>query len=157
MIKRDISALEGFPYRLLIISAVLALTLPVIYSTWEYYDRESTIQEVREEVGFIGQKAEQLFIRGENNIAVHEVNLDDGLLMNIHFVELGGQNKSWIKWRVGDYEEKYPVPRNISLVPVEGEEDPIQLTSGIHTLQMEAVLGRLEDGEKTLYIEVEKI
>lgn len=155
MIKRDIEGVEGFPYRLLIISAVLALTLPVIYSTWEYYDRQSTLQDVREEVEFIGQKAEQLFIRGINNSARHEVELDDGLFTNIEYVELGGEYENWIEWEAGGQEEAYQLPRNISLIP-ETEDETIRLTSGSHTLFLETKEGNIDE-VTTRYIGVEEI
>ncbi len=158
MIKRDTSALEGFPYQLMIISAVIALTLPVVYSTWEYYDTQSTLQNVRDEVEFIGQKAEQLFVRGEGNSDEIELNLEDGMFTDVRHVKFGKESSPYqrIDWKVGDnHEGTSMLPRNIPLVPYEDGErvDEMVLRGGRHILTLTCKMGVLE-GNRTLYIQV---
>ncbi len=164
--KQDERAIEGIPYQLLIISAVIGLTLPVVYSTWEYYDTRSTIQKVRDEVNFIGQKSEQLFIRGEGNRDTIDIDIDGGLFTDIIYVKFGnvevGDHTTpyhWVVWQVGrNHEDFFIMPRNIPLVPYEGEDrmDEMILSNGKHELRLTCVFGDL-DGDQSRYIKVEKI
>ncbi len=166
-IKRDDVGIEGIPYLLIIISIVLAITIPVIYSTWSYYDTQSTIEEANQETAYIGQRAEQLFIRGEGNADTIDVTLSGGLFADIEYIEIGGEHSDIIEWKIdSDNRGRYILPDNMYLIPYEEDGfgnlerlDEMLLTRTRYTLRLTCVVGDLDEVEdgKTRYIRVEKI
>lgn len=152
-ISSDKRGLEGLPLQLLIISMVLAIGLPAVYTTVEHYDTESVIQNVESQAEFIAEKAKQLHAYGAGNSEVISVDLEDGLMRSIKFLEVCNQTfRNLIQWETsGGNSGMLLLDNDITLF----SEDPIKLGSGSHELKLECSFGDpLGSGEKMQYIEV---
>lgn len=159
-LKRDEKGLEGMPLQLLIISVVLAVAIPAIYSSVEYYDTRRTLKNLKSEIQFIGEKAEQVFIHGNGNSEVIEVDFDDGIFEKINIVRLCGDPDYVIRWETMDYNGQYSIPKKIPLYNESGE---IGLLKGQHKLRMTCKYGNPSDtdgsgsyfDQNSLYLEIE--
>lgn len=152
-IPSDKGGLEGLPLQLLIISMVLAIGLPAFYSSVEYYDTQSVIQNVESQAEFVIEKAKQVHAYGAGNSEVVSIELKDGLVNSIRFLEIGNQTfRNMIQWEISG--------GNTGMLFLEDDillfsEEPIKLRSGSHELRLEGIFGDpLEVGEKMQFIEV---
>ncbi|MFW5928035.1 MAG: hypothetical protein ACOCSL_02445 [Thermoplasmatota archaeon] len=159
-LRRDERGLEGMPLQLLIISIVLALAVPTIYSSVEYYDTRRTLKTLKSEIRFIGEKAEQVFVHGNGNSEVIEIDLSDGIFEKINTVKLCEDPDYVIKWETIDYRGQYSIPKR---VPLYNGSGTISLLEGSHKIRMTCKYGNPSDpdgsglyfDQDSQYIEIE--
>ncbi len=152
-LNSDRRGLEGLPLQLLVISMVLAIGLPAVYSSVEYYDTQSVIQNVESQAEFIGEKAKQLNAYGTGNSDVLAIELGDGLIRSIRFLEVGNQSfRNLIRWEIsGGNRGMLLLEDDIKLI----SEEPIKLGSGSHRLKLECRFDEIFEGEQKMqYIDV---
>lgn len=156
LIRRDEDGLEGMPFKLLIISVVLAMAIPTMYSSVEYYDTRKVLQDLKSEVRFIGEKAEQVFIHGTGNSEVIEFDLKNGIFERIESVKLCGGPDHIIRWNTSEHDGKYVLPKKI---PLYNESGVKKLSEGRHELRLTCKFGDPGDhfDQNTQYVEVEVI
>ena len=149
-LKRDEKGLEGMPLKLLIISVVLAIAIPAVYNSVEYYDTKGTLKNLKSEIQFIGEKAEQVFIHGNGNSEVIEVDFSDGIFEKINIVKLCCEPDYVIRWETMDYNGQYSIPKKIPLYNESGE---IGLLKGSHKLRMTCKYGNPSniDGSRSYF------
>ncbi len=150
----DPRALEGLPLQLLIIMVVLAIGLPVVYTSLTYYDTQNVIQRVENQVEYIEEKAKMMRAYGPGNSDVITVDLEPGIFSGVRYLELGNRTfVNLIRWEVDGGHTGLHTVESIPLVSEAGEA--MILGSGTHRLRMETRSGDpFEEGEEILYIEI---
>jgi hypothetical protein len=86
----DRRALEGLPLRLLIMSLLISLTVPVVMGSVESYDRSTVRSAMVSEAGrFVGM-VEEVMSSGEGNRRVVSVSLPQNVDRFHYAIEIGG-------------------------------------------------------------------
>ncbi len=155
--KEDERAIEGLPLKLLIIAVVLAIALPMVYSSIRYYDTQRLKQDVESQAEFIGSKARQLRVHGEGNSEVINIDIRDGLFRSVEFLEIGNETfRDRIRWSVeGQGDSHHRIEGDVNLVSDDG---PLMLREGEHRLRLECKFGEVNGSEEDmLYIKIERL
>ncbi len=155
--NQDERGIEGLPLQMLIIALVLSIGLPVVYSSIRYHDTQRILNDLEEKAFFISEKARQIYLHGEGNSAVLDLQLEDGIFREIEFLEItNGTYKNQIQWRLrGGDGGRHFVREDFPLI---SEETPLRLGRGEHRLRLECEFGpTLDTNEEHLYVKVSKI
>lgn len=143
----DGEGLESLPFKLVIISLILALSLPIVVSNWVNYDRQQTINQLTSELNYIEGQMEQIYNGGLGlgNSKVLEVNIRDGTFAKIEYVEIGDNNLDSLRGRSIRWKLK-------------GEEENIHIISnGIPAKSEDGGSFKLRHGQNKLYLEMKKV
>jgi len=143
----DGRGLESIPLKLILISLILALSLPIVVSSWMSYDRQQTINQLTSEFAYIEGQMEQIYDGGlgVGNSVVLEVNIRDGTFAKIECVDIGDADLTSLRgksihWRL------------------RGEEEHIYIISnGIPAKSEDGGSFRLRHGLSELYLEIKKV
>ncbi|MBS3816955.1 MAG: hypothetical protein KGY76_05270 [Candidatus Thermoplasmatota archaeon] len=152
----DENALEGMPLQMLIISLILAIGLPLVYSSLRHHDTQTVLRRAEEQAESINEKAKQLHAYGEGNSDVISIDLEDGIFSEIKFLELGNKSfRNLIRWEIREGKKgMLLLEDHLSLI----SDEPIKLGSGSHELNMECKFGEVQGTEgEMLYIKVSKL
>lgn len=139
--------LEALPLKLIIISMILALSMPIIVSNWMNYDRQQTINQLTSELNFIEAQMDQIYNSGLGlgNSKVLEVNIRDGTFAKIEYVEIGDGNLNSLRGKSTHWKLKG-----------EGEHTDI-ISEGISAKSAFGGPFKLKHGLNKLYLEVKKL
>jgi len=156
-IEQDEQGLEGLPLQMLIIALVLSIGLPVVYSSIRYHDTQRVLKDLEEKAFFISEKARQIYLHGEGNSDVLDLQLENGMFREIEFLEITNATyKNQIQWRLrGGDGGRHFVRDDLPLI---SEETPLRLRRGEHRLSLECKFGTTsETDQEHLYVKVSKI
>ena len=155
-LTKDERALEGLPLQLMIIALVLSIGLPIVYNSISGYDSSRMMQEMEEQAVSISEKARQVYLYGEGNSDVIEIELQDGIFHSVEFFELDNESVvGQIRLAItGGSEDRHLMPD----FPLFLEEAPLRLDEGEHRLSVECRSGNRADmDEEGLYVEITKV
>ncbi len=156
-VDEDERGIEGLPLQMLIIALVLSIGLPVVYSSIRYHDTQRVLQDLEEKAFFISEKARQIYLHGEGNSDVLDIQLENGMFQEIEFLEItNGTYRNQIQWRLrsGDGGRHF-VREDFPLI---SEETPLRLGRGDHRLRLECEFGTpSEMDEEHLYVKISRI
>lgn len=119
----DRNGLEGLPLKLVIVSLVVAISVPIVVSNWMNYDREQTVSLIVSELNYLETSIEQMWNDGlgRGNSRVIQITVRDGTFAKMERVEIGGEDlrslkaKS-IRWKLkGEDEQIYVISKGIPL------------------------------------------
>jgi hypothetical protein len=135
--------LEGLPLKLVIVSLILAMSVPIVVSNWMNYDREQTVNLVVSELNYLETSVEQMWNGGLGigNSRVIEITVRDGTFAKVERVEIGGEDLGTIeaksiRWKLkGEDEQIYIVSKGI---PMTSEDDSaLLLKHGLNKIYLE--------------------
>jgi hypothetical protein len=146
--------LEGLPFKLIIISLILALSIPIVVSNWMNYDREQTISFLVSELSYLETHVDQLYNGGlgQGNSRIVEINVRDGTFAKIERVEIGDEDLDTLKaksvrWKlIGEDEQLYVVSKGIPMMAEDGGS--FALKHGLNRIYIE-----VRRSEGTLFVE----
>ncbi len=119
--KWDTEGLEGLPFKLIIVSLILAISMPIVISNWMSYDRQQTINQLITELNYAGVQMDQIYDNGLGigNSKMLRINVKDGAFAKIEYVKIGDsglnsiQGRS-IQWKLtGEDEQLFLLPDGI--------------------------------------------
>ncbi|MBS3816426.1 MAG: hypothetical protein KGY76_02560 [Candidatus Thermoplasmatota archaeon] len=84
-LRRSEEAVMDYPFRLLIISIVLAIAIPSMLSALSYYRTQSAEEQLSQEVDQIASAVESVYIQGINASTVVDLDLPE----ETEYVEIG--------------------------------------------------------------------
>ncbi len=150
-IRKDKKGVTGLPLRLLVYMVAVAIGVPIIWSGAQAYSRKQTESKIENEVNFIKTIIKNVYMRGENNSRIIEVNLPDPFFSNLRWVKIGGQEgDSWSKLSTIRYKMSYSSSKTITIsdpnIPVISSGDTLKLSSGSYRLYIECIMD--EDFDK---------
>jgi hypothetical protein len=142
----DRCGIESLPLKLIIISLILAISIPIVVSSWMSYDKQETINRLDIELRFLEAQIDQIYLNGMGigNSKIVELRISEGTFTRIEYVQMG--------WDALDS------PRAVSMRwKFQGEEERIKIISG-------GIPVRSEDGSSfdlviglnSLYLEVKR-
>lgn len=150
----DGRALEGLPLKLVIVSLILAMSVPIVVSNWMIHDREQTINFVVSELNYLETSIEQLWNGGlgYGNSRVLEITVRDGTFSKIERVEVGCEDldsleaKS-VRWKLkGEDEQIFIVSKGIPMMSEEGSA--FVLKHGLNRIYLE-----VKRSQDTVFVE----
>jgi hypothetical protein len=136
-------ALEGLPLKLVIISLIIAMSVPIVVSNWMNYDREQTVNLIVSELNHLETSIEQMWNDGlgRGNSRIIEITVRDGTFAKVEYVEIGGDDlgslaaKS-IRWKLkGEDEQLFIVSKGIPMTSEDGDSFPLK--HGLNKMYLE--------------------
>jgi len=143
--KRDERALVGLPLRLVVYIIVVALVVPIAWSSAQAYSRRTTENSIEYEINYLERMISHIYIYHEDTRRV-EVDFPSGFMADLEWVEIGGgENDPWSKLSTIRYKMSYTDVRTVVIsepnIPVthfnNGESQPLRLGEGQYTLYLE--------------------
>ncbi len=124
----DGRALEGLPLKLVIISLMLAMSVPIVVGNWMHYDREQTVNSMVSELDYLETSVEQLWNDGlgHGSSRVLEIDIRDGTFAKVEKVEVGSGDLSSfeaksIRWKlVGEDEQVIVMSKGVPMTSEDG-------------------------------------
>jgi hypothetical protein len=135
--------LEGLPLKLVIISLILAMSVPIVVSNWMNHDREQTVNSIVSELSYLETSVKQLWNGGlgQGNSRILEITVRDGTFAKVERVEIGGEDpgsleaKS-VRWKLkGEDEQLYIMSKGIPMMSEDGSA--FQLKHGLNRIYLE--------------------
>ncbi|MCK5548353.1 MAG: hypothetical protein KAI64_05020 [Thermoplasmata archaeon] len=143
---REDNGMEGLPFKLIIVSLIMALSLPIVISNWMVHDRQETISRLQSELDFIEGQMDLIYDGGLGfgNSRVVEVTLRDGTFTEIEYIEIGDGNLTSLMGKSVRWKLK-------------GEEERIDIISwGIPVMSDKGTSFVLRHGLNELYLEIKE-
>ncbi len=165
ILYKDIKAIEGIPFKLIIIMLILAIALPLIWAGLENYDRTQKENDLRNEIEFIITTIKFVYTSGENNSQSIDVNFGSGFATKVERVEIGDDKEgtySSIRYKLSSSAKVTIIIDNPN-IPVANKTtnglDALIVGEGKHTLSFTAKSDYDfdDDGYNDLYIEVARM
>lgn len=92
-ICRDESgSLEGLPLELIIIILVMGISLPVMWNSAQYYSYQELENDMITEIEMFLEEIKEISNSEEGNIRTLDINIEDNLLSEIKYIEIGGKD-----------------------------------------------------------------
>lgn len=141
--KWDDAGLEGLPFKLIIISLILALSIPIIVANWMSFDKQQTVTQLDSELDYLEAQIRQIYDGGLGlgNSKVLEMNIRDGTFTKIEYVEIGDSDLTSIKgnsirWKLkGEGEQAHMISDGIPARSEDGSS--FKFAHGLNTLYLE--------------------
>jgi hypothetical protein len=135
----DDAGIEGFPFRLLIVSVVVALTAPAVFGGLSAYDRAQVDARVRASVDRVVVAARQFYAAGGGGDRI-DLDLRGGPTARVEYVlfgdVLGGPLAATVRYKLTDAPEFLYATD----VPMTSDGDgPLRLGPGVHVVFLEVV------------------
>ncbi len=139
----DDKGLEALPFKLIIVSLIMALSLPIVISNWMVHDRQETVSRLQSELDFIEGQVDLIYDGGQGlgNSRVVDVTVRDGTFAKIEYIELGDGNltslmSKSIRWKLKGEEERIDIISGG--IPVRSEKGTsFELRHGLNELYLE--------------------
>jgi hypothetical protein len=160
--RDDEDAVEGIPFKLIIIVLILAIALPMIWSGLSSYDRTQKENDIKSEIDFIITTIKLVYTSGEDNSQQIDVDFTSSFATKVERVWIGDGTKnlwSTIRYKLSDSSKKTIVIQNPN-VPVANITtsglDAFVVGEGSHSLMFTARTGYNfdDDSRNDLYVEV---
>ena len=153
-LKRDsCGSIESLPLKLIIISIVMVITIPVAWTGLSNYSKIQAENNMRSQVEYIATTAKQVYAGANGTSLSIKVNFEGGFFNNVEYVKIGDSLSSGkcstIRYKISGETEKTYVIQNPNVPMTSTDGDALQLGSGTYTLILEH---KIDDGEN--YIEV---
>lgn len=159
-------AVEGIPLKLIIIVLILAITIPLIWTTLVTYDRIQKENDIRNKIEIIITTIKFVYTNGEGNSEKRTIDFSSSFATMVERVEIGdkadGPFLNTIRYKLSDSPMVTVIIDNPN-IPVAHKTssglDALELGEGEHTLQFTA---RSDydfdsDGYDDLYVEVAQV
>ena len=162
---KDDNAVEGIPFKLIIIVLILAISLPLIWTGLERYDRTQKESDLRNEIEFIITTIKFVYTSGEYSSQAIDVNFASGFAAKVERVEIGDGRDgiySSIRYKLSNSRKMTIIIDNPN-IPVANKTtqgiDALIVGEGRHTLLFTAKSDYDfdEDGYDDLYVEAAKV
>lgn len=88
-LRNSIDAVEGIPFKMIIIAVVLAITIPVSFDRFNHWDADRTETDLKIEIQGMISRIKLAYLSGEGNIDQVEVNFRNGMMTRIETVTIG--------------------------------------------------------------------
>lgn len=164
--QSNTKALEGLPLQLLITVIIIAIAAPLSWSYFSIYDSEQTEANLLRELDIFMVRAKQVYTAGEGNIDTFRLEIRDGAVTSVEYVEIGNSlaehlfQSSEVHYRLSGQSGRHLSIRD-PFVPLNSTADGVlQLKAGTHTLRLECRLSELDldgDGARDLYVQVSRV
>jgi hypothetical protein len=139
----DRKALEGLPLKLLIMSLLISLTVPVVLESIESYERSTTRSMMVAEGERVVSTVEEVMSAGEGNRRIITVSLPQGMDRYHLAFELGGELNGSSSLTVRCTADGKPfralVPENPPARITSADGGTLRLMTGEHQLSIECV------------------
>jgi len=139
----DRRALEGMPLRLLIMSLLISLTVPVVMGSVDSYERTTSRTAVIEAAERFVASVEEVISSGEGNRRIVTVSLPQSADRFSLAIEIGGSQGSTSSLTVRCTSDDVPfrtlAPENPPARMVPSGGGPLRLDAGEHRLAIECV------------------
>jgi hypothetical protein len=163
--KKDDNAVEGIPFKLIILVFILAISLPMIWSGLANYDRTQKENDLRVEIEFIISTIKLVYTGGENNSQLIDVDFTSSFATKVERVLIGdGTRNLWstVRYKLSNGAMRTIVIQNPNIPVVNrtsGGFEAFEVGEGTHSLLFTAKTHyNLEgDGRNDLYVEVEPV
>ncbi len=163
--KKDDSAVEGIPFKLIIVVLILAISLPLIWTGLANYDRTQKENDLRGEIEFMIITIKFVYTGGEGNSQSIEVNFQSGFSTKVERVEIGDDKDgiySSIRYKLSNSRKETMIIANPNIPVANRTADGLEaliVGEGKHTLLFTARSDYDfdEDGNNDLYVEAAKV
>jgi len=141
--KWNDAGLEGLPFKLIIISLILALSIPIIVANWMSFDKQQTVTQLDSELDYFEAQIAQIYDGGLGlgNSKVLEINIREGTFTKIEYVEIGDGDLASIRgnsirWKLnGEGEQVHMISDGIPARSDDGSS--FKLGHGLNALYLE--------------------
>ncbi len=139
----DRRALEGMPFRLLIMALLISLTVPVVMSSVESYERATARSVMAAEAGHVVVAVEEVMSSGEGNRRIVSISVPQSADRFLLAIEIGGALGSTSSLSVRCTCDGVPfktlVPESPPARMVSAGGEALRLDAGEHLLAIECV------------------
>jgi hypothetical protein len=135
--------MEGMPLKLMIAAIVVAITVPLIFTSLRAYDYSSVEQQLLTEISEFCALVQSLFMMGPGNTALHEFRIPEGSFAKVDEVRigdtLGGNRSNIIGFRLLGRTEKLTAIQDPCVPLSSRDNDSLILSAGIKKIRLECV------------------
>jgi hypothetical protein len=158
-------AVEGIPFKMIIIVFILAIGFPMIWSGLANYDRSQKENDLKSELEFVITTIKLVYTSGVGNSQQIDVDFTSSFATKVEKVWIGGGTKdlwSTIRYKLSGSSKRTVVIQNPNIPVADnapGGLDEFVLGEGRHTLRFtaNATHNLDDDSRKDLYVEVDLV
>ena len=145
--SHDRKGIEGYPLQLMIVVIILGITLPIIFSAFDYYQRENDRKLLEREVSKLKIAIIQVYNQGPGSVQYVTLDLPD----TTEYLKVGGslQDKEriyLIEFKIQNFQNEIEVINDghKSIPTTARDHGTLYLTGGRYTIRIEK---KLYDGD----------
>lgn len=137
-------SIESLPLTLIIISIIIAITIPLVWTGLSNYSKIQTENNIKAEIEHIATTAKQVYAGANGTSLKIDVNFAGGFFSSVEYVKIGDNvsdtRSSTIRYKLSGESEKTYVIQNPNIPLTSTKNQVLELGSGRYTLILERIV-----------------